>query len=259
MKFRCCFSVRRMSKEEVDPYTIKSSADGFAAKAKNVFDCLQNLEEKHNAYEKARKDNSSGDESDQCLLKDDPSKDDVETINPAFKKPPVIQRGHPRSFQPRRPVKSKGRMPDFNDGPVKWKKYSLEDVDEVNDTSNRQAAYAFLEERRKLREGEITETKADVQSNACSKGQFTFTKRSKDTKQLENDNNGSKTDSSKIKIDKKLDLIESETDITKGDNYNCSTGTSEENPVTVPVFKFRKSGKRNIRSRDTNSDEDEAT
>lgn len=229
------------SQKEVDPYTIKSSTDSFETKAKGVFDCLLTLEDKHKAYEKARKDSS--DESD--LLKDEPSKEEVETIKPAFKQPRPIERGHTRGSYSRRPFK-RARMPDFNDGPAKWKKYSLEDVDVMNDASNKQAAYAFLEERRKQREGEITETKADIQSMACSKGQFTFSKRAKN----ENTSDKEKKDEqSSSEIKQRLELTENETEL-KEDNDE-----DQEKKPTETVFKSRKFGKRNIRSRERNDDD----
>ncbi|CAG2252132.1 unnamed protein product [Mytilus edulis] len=231
------------SQKEVDPYTIKSSTDSFETKAKGVFDCLLTLEDKHKAYEKARKDSS--DESD--LLKDEPSKEEIETIKPAFKQPRPVGRGQTRGSYSRRPFKRGSRMPDFNDGPAKWKKYSLEDVDVMNDASNKQAAYAFLEERRKQREGEITETKADIQSMACSKGQFTFSKRAKNDNTSEKEK---KDEQSSSEIKQRLELTETETEIKEDVDKD-----QDKNP-TETVFKSRKFGKRNIRSRERNDDDD---
>lgn len=251
------------SSKLVDPYTLKSP-DEFTQKAKNVFDCLTTLEDKHKAFEKTRKDSDD-------LCKTEPSADDTETIKPAFKAPLPVRRGHSRpqpysneryNSRDNRNMRrggggshfrrggsggnfrrGGGRMPDFNDGPKSWKKYSLEDIDVLDESKNRQAAYAFLEERRKIREGEAEENKVDLQSTACSKGQFTFSKR-KSERMTEKSDTRDKTNE---KLRQKFDLDDCEVE-DKEDNYHDSE-------TIKTAFKCRKFGKRNIRSRESETNE----
>ncbi|XP_030749320.1 protein TSSC4 [Sitophilus oryzae] len=70
-----------------------------------------------------------------------------------FKKP---QRTAPKNYIT--------RMPDFKKNPHKWTKYSLEDVQEITDESNKKSAMDFLKQlanRRKLEQGLMEDEKMD--------------------------------------------------------------------------------------------------
>jgi len=64
------------------------------------------------------------------------------------------------------------RAPDFRLNPDKYTKYSLADVDMPTNTSNSQAAFAFLDEVRKRKASGSTEDEVPVQEGA----KFTFKK-----------------------------------------------------------------------------------
>ncbi|XP_021352952.1 protein TSSC4-like [Mizuhopecten yessoensis] len=173
-------------------FTILSSNDRFSDRCKDVFSCLQSLEDKHVA--------SVDNEGDVQLLKADPTFEETETITRKFKKPnlpgssfsgqdqsqskdqgrglkrpsaelyaPPWQKigDNPQSDNksrkidsdfksppPRFPNRHQKKVPDFKLNPSNWKKYTLEDVssDDMSQAANTKAAFDFLEERRKLRE-----------------------------------------------------------------------------------------------------------
>ena len=94
---------------------------------------------------------------------------------------PDTQFRRPREITPGR----RNRLPDHCKHPENWTYYSLEDVTELDmsENSNSQAALAYLDDRRKLREQQDIGLEAkkafDVGSGACSRGLFSFAKRSK--------------------------------------------------------------------------------
>ena len=77
---------------EVPPFELKNSRLGN--RCKDVFSCLDDLELKHQSFERTRALEDA--EEDEKLTKQGPSQADMETISPAFK-PPLPSRG--RGFQ----------------------------------------------------------------------------------------------------------------------------------------------------------------
>ncbi|XP_033742574.1 uncharacterized protein LOC117329007 [Pecten maximus] len=269
-------------------FTILSGNDGFSNRCKDVFSCLQTLEDKHVAHDK-----SISEEGSQHLLKADPTVEDTETISRKFKKPdnlpsprnstsrlqkshederkglkrpsselyvpPYKKRGdNPESdnkssktdsdfkLPPQRfPNQRKNKVPDFKLNPNKWKKYTLEDVsnEDMSQAANTQAAFAFLEERRKLREaadGKEEEVKADVEGGACSQGAIVFKRPTK--------KGGNKQDSvsTKIKSDKNCD------------NFDGDDDLEDESLIIKPsvTFKSKKNkSQRNLRKKETEDDD----
>ena len=67
------------------------------------------------------------------------------------------------------------RAPDFRANPDKYTKYSLADVDLPTNSSNSQAAFAFLDQVKKRKVGESSDEEATVQEGA----KFTFKKPTK--------------------------------------------------------------------------------
>lgn len=73
-------------------------------------------------------------------------------------------------------------MPDFKKNPHKWTKYSLEDVQEMTDESNRKAAFDFLKQladRRQNEEEKLEELPSKIEFNKhvniCnSKGKLSY-------------------------------------------------------------------------------------
>lgn len=144
------------------------------------------------------------------------------------------------------------RTPDYKMNPKKWTKYSLEDVDneDMTESSNTKAAFAFLEERRKLREGEMKVEAVNTDNTSCSKGIFTF------KKPVKNENKKGKSSVSS-KISNQL-LNSKEDDISAGvgeEEDNKMEEMTEKVQEEKVTFKSLKKSKRSIRSRDTDDDD----
>ncbi|XP_069133993.1 uncharacterized protein [Argopecten irradians] len=280
--------MQEKGKPEGSPdFTIFSSNDGFSNRCKDVFSCLQSLEDKHVA-----RDKSIADEESNKILKSDPTFEDTETLSKKIKKPGILPLNstsrHPESDGGERkglkrpsselyvpPYKKRGdnsqsdfksrkmdadfklppqrfprknKVPDFKVNPSKWKKYTLEDVsnEDMSQAANTQAAFAFLEERRKLREaaeGKEEEVKADVEGGACSQGAIVFKRPPK-----------------KGTLKQDLDSIEMNVTKKEYDDFEDGDGDLEgESLVIKPsvTFKSKKSkSQRNIRKKETEEEDD---
>ncbi|KAK3102759.1 hypothetical protein FSP39_013716 [Pinctada imbricata] len=279
-------------------FTIQNSGTEFANKSKDIFGGLDALASKHEAFQSSRKDESYKG------WKTDPSTEDTQTIMPAFKQPQGIphkrddhrggsgrsdrERDVSREVQHRnrewdnrrgwdrnkgrdtwRGTKRRFQTPDHKLHPEKYTKYSLEDVssEDMSNASNTKAALAFLEERRKLREGEMKEDVVDTSANACSKGMFVFAKKSTISK-----DSSVRPSKQKDKLSRKIDIscddinhsgqvrksgescLGNHTSLTE-DKETVSESDSKEDRTS---FKSRKKfGSRNIRRKEhTDSDED---
>ena len=95
---------------------------------------------------------------------------------PRNRKVPYEDRG-PRGRDGRRGSGGRGgrSVPDFRANPDKYTKYNLADVDLPTNTSNSQAAFAFLDEVKKRKAGESVDEEVGVQEGA----KFTFKKPTK--------------------------------------------------------------------------------
>lgn len=282
--------------------------DNLTSRCKDVFGCLDALEQKHEAFERQRKEEDA--EIDRSLIQQGPSSQDMETVGEEFKKPTTFSgrdyhhvrkggyHGRDRSdhytdqfrrSQQGRSGRGRGRgraVPDYQRHPESWTRYSLEDVD-VSETANKQAAFAFLEERRQAKERESREETVDLENSACSRGFIAFKRQNKpkgsmrdvkdnpgkvaastiasmpaeahddaDVEDMEQDGVASSeagnTNSGELVTDlqslkRKLDEYEQEESV---DNKNSDNGLG---------FKSRKFSKRNIRSRrDREEDEEES-
>lgn len=123
-------------------------SSGVASRISSVFDSLNSLEAKHQAWERSRPEES--------FLKDDPDVvDDLATKSskPAdgvFKRPWTSPEGPCKRQRPG----ARNVTPDFKLHPERWTRYSLESVseDDMSEASNKAAALDYLRERRLLRE-----------------------------------------------------------------------------------------------------------
>ena len=104
----------------------------------------------------------------------------------------------------------RGRTPDYRVHPENWTENSLEDVD-VSDSSNKQAAFSFLQERRSLNETDAKESAADLESKACSKGQIVFKRPSK-TKSADNQDKAKDRQTKALSVD-----VDSQSDEEEGE------------------------------------------
>lgn len=184
------------SEEKEDEYSasfsLQNTSQTFLGRSNDIFASLDALEQKHEAYEKNRKESGQLESDEHSLLKLDPD----EEVKTAREEPrrgrrekewknkdlPTRDRSRigadrsgehkssdqegPRSFPgsfqfqaPRGRAPRSDKTPDFRKHPDKWTHYSLKDVEakDMSESSNTKAAFAFLEERRKQREKEMQE------------------------------------------------------------------------------------------------------
>ena len=157
------------------------------------------------------------------------------------------------------------RTPDYKIHPEKYTKYSLEDVDEMSSASNSQAAFAFLEERRKLREGEMKAEAVDTAATACSRGMFVFKKKSKNVSDSADKLKHKVKSVDTISSQHEKDLSSSDAESTLSNIADVSDNTEDSSKsaqqidiVEKPVFKSRKNAsKRNIRNRERSGSDDD--
>lgn len=185
--------------------------------------------------------------------------DDRKYSDPKSSSTHSTSRRHNEHFRPapfcRRPYhrpQHRQSVPDHRVNPQNWKRYSLEDTSDVSDSSNSKAAFAFLEERKKLREeqeGCIAE-KVDVQESACSKGFLTF---KRPTNKSSSKSDDLKNMNKKIKSDQ-LDNEECESvEINKEEICVKTSSSSESSSVK---FGKKNKGSKNIRKRTWEEPED---
>ncbi|XP_041366430.1 protein TSSC4-like [Gigantopelta aegis] len=246
------------SKETATGFNLSTSSAKFQAKTDDIFGCLSALEDKHIAHEKNR---STSDDAQ--FWKNDPLIDDYKIID--TRKGTQKRRaescidGSKRDTQdfkrPRLgPCRPRNRQPDHTVHPERWKEYSLEDVstDDMSDKSNTQTAFAFLEDRRRLREAESDPESvqpANIEESACSKGVVTFTRKSKDKTEPSVE---VKTPSEVVaKVQHSFEDVDENDVVASGISVNP---VAESETKTVS-FKSRKSNKRSIRSRNLNDDD----
>ncbi|XP_076471021.1 uncharacterized protein LOC143300956 [Babylonia areolata] len=295
-----------MSKEKVSEaetsFTLRNAGSGFEGRSSGIFGQLDVLERQHVSHEQSRTDleefaNLTGEENEfdegnrsQTKRKNDAagSGSDFNASGEAAQNSDADKRSDGllggkrpsrREAQFRRPSgrppgrhRGRGRysrIPDHRNKPQNWTYYSLEDVQgsDMSEKSNTQAALAFLDERRKLRENQDMDTKEeeafDVASAACSKGLFSFAKRNK-TEKSGNTHSNEKLDKDLPSlIDNADEPDEEKTSVSAVKSAASDIGTDVEQTLdeegsstakddTIQTgFKSRKRGvRRNIRARD---------
>lgn len=129
-------------KDSIQPFSISSSNEGFAARQKSVFEQLSQLE-------KNRSGNNHSDEAET------PSRE--RTLNSGSQRKVTKQfRGRESIFKkPHLPIKPyPKKIPDYCLNPHKWTKYSLEDVknEDISERGNTTAAMSFLKEMERQKE-----------------------------------------------------------------------------------------------------------
>ncbi|XP_067655730.1 uncharacterized protein [Haliotis asinina] len=248
-------------------FQLSNSTDRFADKTKNVFGCLSILEIKHEEHQKAHQ--TSYDD----LLKKDPNEDDTRTIEKIAKykhhgekhdlhsdKPYIHSQnrsyGRPwhtqdldRHFKcPPKPFSHRRchghDTPDYELHPDRWTAYSLHDVSnsDMSDSSNTQAAFKFLDERKRLRELEghsEEDAPADLDGTACSKMAIKFVRR-QDRKGQKINSQSCSTSSQKEVALLDVEEIENEDEIAEVCEKNINEKVS---------FKRKRGNKKNFRSR----------
>ncbi|XP_064602753.1 U5 small nuclear ribonucleoprotein TSSC4-like [Liolophura sinensis] len=155
-------------------FHLQEESTSFSSRSKDVFGSLDVLEKKHDAKQKELDDQPDSRREQKQLWKTDPDEESITGRNSHFKRPSSRPPSH-RGSKYRRLA---NQSPDFKVHPNKWTKYSLEDVasGDLSESSNTRAAFAFLEERRKLREAA---EKIDHPEDEGGDGKFVFKKPSK--------------------------------------------------------------------------------
>lgn len=123
-------------KSPVQPFHLKGMSSSFSQRSQSIFDCLEGA-------------------AKQAM----PSMAEDNVMDGRFKRPlppPSLSSKMPaenigRPSRPPPSCKSSPTVPDYVAHPERWTKYSLEDVSESNDKTNRSVAMEFLEGLKKSR------------------------------------------------------------------------------------------------------------
>lgn len=153
-------------------FHLQEESTSFSSRSKDVFGSLDELEKKHDEKQKELDAEPDSRREQKQLWKADPVEESITGRTSHFKRPSSRPPSHSASKYRRRA----SQTPDYKLHPQKWTKYSLEDVEsgDLSESSNTRAAFAFLEERRKLREA--TE---EIGHPEEGDGKFVFKKPSK--------------------------------------------------------------------------------
>lgn len=174
-------------------------SNDVSSRISSVFDSLNGLEAKHQAWERSRKEGSSGQDSE-SYLKEDPEDDFGAKPSPSsdgvFKRPWSSAPCGPRKRYCTRDDTRSGvgrfgssasTTPDYKIHPERWTCYSLDSVPEedMSEASNKAAALDYLHERRLQREQQARDDAEDriaVDSggDAPPRGRHVFQKRTSD-------------------------------------------------------------------------------
>lgn len=173
-------------------------SNDVSSRISSVFDALNSLEAEHKAWERTRKDDSSG--HDEPYLKEDPDVGDDFGTKPSptsdgvFKRPWSAPCGPSKRPCPRGAFRSgAGRFgssasgtPDYKVHPERWTRYTLDSVseDDMSEASNKAAALDYLHERRLQREQQSRDDEdriaVDSGGDAPAMGRHVFQKRTWD-------------------------------------------------------------------------------
>lgn len=163
-------SLHSSQKSFVQPFHLKGMSSSFSQRSQNIFDCLEGAAKQ--AVPLMAEDN---------------------IINGRFKRPlppPSISNKIPvesfgRQREPIQSSKSSPAVPDYVAHPERWTKYSLEDVAEGSDDTNRSVAMEFLSGLKKGRK-EQSSTRAEnyipsfnQDASSSGAGRIVFTKPTK--------------------------------------------------------------------------------
>ncbi|XP_046326082.1 protein TSSC4-like [Haliotis rufescens] len=255
------------NQDQAPEFKLNSCSDKFADKTKDVFGYLSVLEVKHEAHQKAHQT------SYENLLKKDPNEEDTRTIektaqykhcgekcdvriNKPYNHSQIRGYGRPRHSQhqnrdfrcpPKKLSCHSGHRrgtPDYKVHPERWTPYSLDDVSntDMSDSSNTQAAFKFLDERKKMRELEAHSEEAspaNLEETACSRMAIKFVKR-QDRKGQRIETQGSTSRQKEVVVLPVVEEIENEDEVAE-----CSEKIKDDKVS----FKRKKGNKKNIRSR----------
>lgn len=129
-------SSRSNSKSPVQPFHLKGMSSSFSQRSQSIFDCLEGAAKK--SVPSMAEDN----------VVDGRFKRPLPPSNISTKMTPESIR---RQNKPPSSCKSSSAVPDYVVHPERWTKYSLEDVSESSDKSNKSIAMEFLDGLRKSR------------------------------------------------------------------------------------------------------------
>ncbi|MEE6518537.1 hypothetical protein FKM82_029605 [Ascaphus truei] len=187
-------------KPPVLPFTLKGTSTNFSQRSQGIFECLKEVGTLVSPVQNRGR-------VKRPLPPRSPHEDTQETPSPLVGTPPghrgKVQASSPHigTAEPLLPNADTAatvslhvgtaeipvpaaRLPDYLAHPERWTKYSLEDVPETTDRSNRSAALSFLGELRQRGEGTKAPANASALSynqdpSSCGQGRILFTRPSK--------------------------------------------------------------------------------
>lgn len=148
-------------------------ASGVASRISSVFDSLNGLEAKHQAWERSHTESFLKDDPD---VADDLAAKSSKSVDGVFKRPWTSPEGPCKRPRPG----ARNVTPDFKLHPERWTRYSLESVseDDMSEASNKAAALNYLRERRLLKEQSRQDGEEASGGADCTGTKHIFHKRS---------------------------------------------------------------------------------
>jgi hypothetical protein len=130
-----------MAAKDEGEFKLHGTDNIFKQKSNDIFGCLDVIEAKHTAVQKAQKNDD--------VVKDDIPLDDHHI--PKKRSLPDKEYGSEKFKKPRIPYPRGKKIPDHKANPQNYTFYNLSDVDnsKMSDSSNRSAALSFLNDLRK--------------------------------------------------------------------------------------------------------------
>ena len=213
------------SEDQHSSFSIVGTDSSFRGRTNDVFDCLNVIEAKHSAFEKANPKPENDDDPDF------ESKDGDDFKAPFGSAP-----------------KAK-TVPQFQRKPDNWTMYNLSDVKcSTSDAGNAATAHEFIDSLKKSKEMVIDDDDDDDDDDGENTGCMKHTFRKPNLKRNSNQISSSKK-SKKVTLSGLDHLLEKDEEEEGGD--------AEKASAVSTGFKKNKRTKRNMRSRDENSSEEE--
>ncbi|XP_069824429.1 U5 small nuclear ribonucleoprotein TSSC4 [Dendropsophus ebraccatus] len=229
------------------PFTLKGTNAGFSLRSNDIFGGLLDLQKKSPLTQQNRKREVADTLPDDVKVeRSDVSAEQVSTGSDAA---PIKSAKGSTSAKPSAPS---GRLPDYLTNPERWTKYSLENVPDTSDRTNRSTALNFLAELKHQKEAtevpkEASKRSYNQDSSSSGEGRILF---SKPTKKLQQSSD--KAGSQSGPLDMSGGLTEEVTDESEVPGEQAEV-------ETLGFHGVKKRGRKNIRPKSLNEDEEEAS
>lgn len=224
------------------PFSLKGANAGFSQRSHDIFGGLLDLQKSSPRVQQNRKREAEDDVKEE-ISSDSDSAEQVSTgIEAATLKP--ASKG-PTTAKPSGPT---GRVPDYLSHPERWTKYSLENVPDTSDRTNRNTALNFLTELKQQKEAkggprEASKRSYNQDSSSSGEGRILFSRPTKKVQQS-SDKKGSQSGS----------LDKSEASIEEQEESEAPGEQAE----TLGFHGVKKRTRKNIRPKRVYEDEGDA-